>query len=536
MIATIVKKDFLTNLVSPRFIIGFVLCLVLIPFSILINISNFRDRTAQYRLDRDAAEKAMAEVRVYSKLRPEVVLPPEPLSVFGKGVSDQVGNRVGIWIGDKPLLAAGKTAAGDNPFLASFFSVDFVDIAAIVFSLLALIFSYDAFTREKEDGTLKLMMSHSLGRSTALAGKLLGIFVTLLPVLVFSFLLSGILVLLSGDVAFSAGDWGRIALLFAASLLYLAVFVFIGTPRLGQVEELGHEPGRVPLPLGRVRLRRSRHRLQLRRELRRHRLPRQSGPRPEGHRQGARGSDPPGVQGRGHPRRLELLVVLVGRGRSDGGLRQLAVGLREFPPPGHDLRADPDRVRGQDAGPPQQAYLDSLTRQADAAESFSLLSPTGLFRAIASAVCRTDLASHARRMDVIRRYRETFVRWLQGKDAFRSFRWLTPTDPASFKTEDQLTELRTGGEFKTEKDYEAWAAQQKDFRVRWGKLSTVKVKGDSPEDFPFLDISDMPRFEDQPGTLLYGLESSVLKAGFLLVAAVFLFALGYVAFIRYDVR
>ena len=91
MIATLVKKDFLTNLVSPRFTIGFVLCLVLIPFSILINISNFQDRTAQYRLDRDAAEKAASEVRVYSALRPEVVLPPEPLSVFGKGITDQVG-------------------------------------------------------------------------------------------------------------------------------------------------------------------------------------------------------------------------------------------------------------------------------------------------------------------------------------------------------------------------------------------------------------------------------------------------------------
>ncbi len=42
MIATLVKKDFLTNLVSPRFAIGFVLCLVLIPFSILINIRNYR--------------------------------------------------------------------------------------------------------------------------------------------------------------------------------------------------------------------------------------------------------------------------------------------------------------------------------------------------------------------------------------------------------------------------------------------------------------------------------------------------------------
>jgi ABC-type transport system involved in multi-copper enzyme maturation permease subunit len=228
VILRLAKKDFLTNLLSARFVISFILCLVLIPFSILINISQYQDRAAQYRIDRDAAEKRVQQVRVYSKLRPEVVIPPAPLSVFSKGVSGQVGNRVKIWLGDKPMLAAGKTEAGDNPFLASFFSVDFADIAAIIFSLLALIFSYDALTREKEDGTLRLQMSNSLGRSTLLAGKILGIVLTLLPILAFSYLLSVVLILFSRNISFTAAEWGRIALLFAASLLYLTVFVFIG--------------------------------------------------------------------------------------------------------------------------------------------------------------------------------------------------------------------------------------------------------------------------------------------------------------------
>jgi len=50
------------------------------------------------------------------------------------------------------------------------------------------------------------------------------------------------------------------------------------------------------------------------------------------------------------------------------------------------------------------------------------------------------------------------------------------------------------------------------------------------------DIADMPRFQEQAGALLSGLEASVLEGGLLVVAAVFLFALGYVAFTRYDVR
>jgi hypothetical protein len=185
---------------------------------------------------------------------------------------------------------------------------------------------------------------------------------------------------------------------------------------------------------------------------------------------------------------------------------------------------------------PQKAYLDSLARQAGAAERLSYASPTGVFRAIASAICRTDLAAHRRQMDRSRQYRETFIGWLKGMDIFASFAWLTPSDPATFLTDDQLVEKRTGGEFKTDQEYEAWAAKQTDWATRRGALNKVKLPGDSPEGFPFLDLSGMPRFPDRPGTLLAGLGSSAVGAGLLLVEAVFLFYLGFVAFIRFDVR
>jgi hypothetical protein len=102
--------------------------------------------------------------------------------------------------------------------------------------------------------------------------------------------------------------------------------------------------------------------------------------------------------------------------------------------------------------------------------------------------------------------------------------------------EDELIERRTGGEFTNARDFDAWASKQKDPMARWRKLDTVDLPGDSPEDFPFLDVSDMPRFEDPPKTLLAGLESSIPRAGALLVEAVLLFYLGFVAFIRFDVR
>ena len=535
MVLEIARKDFLTNLLSARFVIGFLLCFVLIPFSVLISVSQYRDRADQYRLDREAADRAATEVRVYSKVRPEIVLPPEPLSIFSKGISDQVGSRVKIRLGDKPMLAAGKTAAGDNPFLASFFSVDFADIAAIIFSLLALIFSYDALTREREDGTLRLQMSNSLGRSTYLAGKILGVLLTLLPVLVFSFLLCVVFILLSRDVSFTAAEWGRIALLFGASLLYLAVFVFIGlfvssrskTSVTSLVLCLFLWVLFVFLvPNAAANFAESFVRTDSRDNLDRV----------------LSSLDEEFEEKTGQAQKAAGLPE--GRGgwwmswSDDGGLEIYGNSGADF---------DIDRRRSEISEPLrlqyadkrwalEQAYLASLARQARAAERLSFVSPAGVFRTIASALCATDLGAHENTLDRTRRYRETFVRWLEGKSIFSSFRWFTPTPPESFRTGDQLIELRTGGEFKTEREYWDWHARQKDKWAAWQKMGKVKVKGDESGDFPYLDLADMPRFPAVPLRLFSGLRESVLEAGLLLVEIVFLFGLGYAAFLRFDVR
>jgi ABC-type transport system involved in multi-copper enzyme maturation permease subunit len=535
MVFQIAKKDFLNNLLSARFVIGFVLCLVLIPFSILINISNYRGRVAQYRIDHDAAEKDVKEVRVYSKLRPEIVLPPEPLSVFSKGISDQVGNRVKIWLGDKPMLAAGKTEAGDNLFLTSFFSIDFVDIAAIIFSLLALIFSYDAFTREKEDGTLRLQMSNSLGRSTCLAGKVLGILFTLLPILAFSYLLSAVLILYSRNILFSAAEWGRIALLFAVSLLYLTVFVFIGLLVSSRsrtsvtslvlclffwvffVFLIPNVSANFAESFVRVQSRDNLDRVlaDLDRELL----------------QTTRAS----FKAQGLAEGYNCWYCWSGE---DGGLETYGNDQQTFEIFRRQAEiSEPLRLQYADKRwALEKAYLDSLVRQARTAERLSLASPTGIFRTIASAICATDRGSYENHMDRTRQYRETFIRYLEAKNIFSSFRWITPASPESFRAEDELVEKRTGGEFKTSQAFSAWREQQKDQWAAFQKLFKVKLPGDGPQDFPFLDISDMPRFPDQPAALLSGLEASIMNVGLLVMEAILLFYLGYLAFIRYDVR
>ncbi len=535
MVSQIVRKEFLNNLLSARFVIGFLLCLVLIPFSILINIDDYRDQAAIYQTERDAAEKATREVRVYSALRPEIVLPPEPLGIFCRGIRGQVGHRVRILLGEKPWWAEGTTAVRDNPFLASFFSVDFVDIAAIVFSLLALLFSYDVFTREKEDGTLRMQMANSIGRSRLLAGKVLGILVTMLPVLIFCFLLSALLVLASKDLSFSALDWGRIALISGVSLLYLAVFIFVGL--LISARSKTSVTSLVLclfvwvffvfiVPNLSAYFAESFVRVQSRENL-------------------ARVIDDLDREFNRTIRDREKTLPTTdwdmgwyNIGGDDGHKEMYGCTASFFERERQrSLISEPLRLDyAEKKWASQKAYLDSLTRQAQIAERIALISPAGVFRTIASAICATDGHSYEKVMDRMRQYRETFIRYLQGKNIFASFRYFTPTSPQDMKTADWLVAARTGGEFKTMKAYDDWATGEKDFWVQWQRLNKVKLRGDQPDDFPFLDISDMPRFLDRAVSLLEGVENSIARIGILLVEAILLFYLGYIAFIRYDVR
>jgi hypothetical protein len=139
-------------------------------------------------------------------------------------------------------------------------------------------------------------------------------------------------------------------------------------------------------------------------------------------------------------------------------------------------------------------------------------------------------------MDRIRQYREAFIRYLQNKNIFASFRYFTPAPPETFLTEDQLIDKRTGGEFKTVQAFDAWASQQKDARAPWLKLSKNIIPGAEPSDYPYLGVNDLPASQEPPKSLFSGLESSILNIALLLIESILLFYTGFVAFIRYDVR
>jgi len=172
----------------------------------------------------------------------------------------------------------------------------------------------------------------------------------------------------------------------------------------------------------------------------------------------------------------------------------------------------------------EKAFLDSLARQARARPKTCRWSrrPASSGRS-PPAVCATDLKSHESRMDRTRQYRETFVRFLKAKNIFSSFRWVTPAPPESFyPSEDALIEKGRAANSKRPRPlYMGRTAR----RINGPPSETrkVKIQGDGPQDFPYLNISTCPGSRISAGGFSPGAGGLGAGRGLLLVEIVLLF-------------
>ncbi len=90
----------------------------------------------------------------------------------------RLGNTVAVSNGTVPMKAEEHGPA--NPYMIIFHSIDLALVFGVVLSLLALLFAYDAVSGEREDGTLRLMLSNAVPRDVVLIGKYLGAMACLL--------------------------------------------------------------------------------------------------------------------------------------------------------------------------------------------------------------------------------------------------------------------------------------------------------------------------------------------------------------------
>ena len=229
MLVTLIQKEMMHHILSVRFVALLLMCLLLVPLTLSINYRRYSQNLTDYQ-ESVKRERTEAKENPPNAQNPNIevsklFLKPTPLSVFANGLEEVLPTHLGM---TRNGIRTGSPALAQAPLAYVLGNLDFLFVVGTVFSLLALLFTFDAVAGEREAGTLRINLSNSLPRDVFLWSKLIGGYVVfVLPFLV-SFLLGLLLLVWQG---FPLGEL-KIALpvfgLTLVSLLYIAVFFAIG--------------------------------------------------------------------------------------------------------------------------------------------------------------------------------------------------------------------------------------------------------------------------------------------------------------------
>ena len=231
----VIQREFVSNVLTSRFMIGFIVCLLSTAVAVFVQVDDYEKRLAGYNTALREAQAEAREWELYSKIKPKAHRKPNPLGIFNVGTENFGANTVTVELA-KPIFelnfpiweAPTQKRGSDNPFLAMFLTVDVVFIFKIVLSALAILFAYNTISGEREDGTLKLVLSNSIPRDTIVLGKYLGGMLSLFPIVLVSLIVALLLASSSGVAAFDGNDIAHIVLIFGVSLLYVSTWYLLG--------------------------------------------------------------------------------------------------------------------------------------------------------------------------------------------------------------------------------------------------------------------------------------------------------------------
>ena len=231
MLLTLIQKEIMHHILSVRFVALLLMCVLLIPLTLSINYRSYRQDLVDYQEAVKLANIEEKTVNPKMPLEPEIevsklILKPTPLSIFAKGLGDSLPNYLGM---TRNGITQGPPSTFSSPLSQLLGHLDFLFVVGTVFSLLALLFTFDAVAGEREAGTIRITLSNSVPRDLFLWSKLIGGYLVFVVPFLVSFLFGLLLLVWQGFPLGELDIFPRVLSLTAISLLYIGVFFAIGT-------------------------------------------------------------------------------------------------------------------------------------------------------------------------------------------------------------------------------------------------------------------------------------------------------------------
>ncbi|MCG8623492.1 MAG: ABC transporter permease, partial [Proteobacteria bacterium] len=244
----ITKREIYDNLNSLRFALTTVLLLALMVTNAVKHLREHPKRVQRYQ---DAVTESLnhltdrADDSLYTLAQygpGNFYKKPSPLHFCANGGESILPDT--IKVGDPPVFA---TDSNNNVILQGVWSLSYPDanlnnkdvgpnvsqvdwtfIIGYILSLIALWFTFDAFSGEREQGTLRLMLANSIPRHTVLIGKFFGALLSISIPFALAVLVNLLLISTANTVHLTTEAWGRLGIIFSLSLLYTSLFVALG--------------------------------------------------------------------------------------------------------------------------------------------------------------------------------------------------------------------------------------------------------------------------------------------------------------------
>lgn len=224
----IIQREFISNVLTSRFMIGFVVCLMSTAAAIFVQVADYEKRLSAYHTALQEHQEEKRTWDLYSQINPKAHRKPNPLSIFNVGTEKSGADMVSIELATPIWEKEAQKQGSDNPFLSIFLSIDVIFVFKIVLSALAILFAYNTISGEQEDGTLKLVLSNPIPRDALVLGKYLGGVLSLFPIVVMSFTVGIVIAYASPATDFDADDLLRLVMVLVVSLLYVSICYLLG--------------------------------------------------------------------------------------------------------------------------------------------------------------------------------------------------------------------------------------------------------------------------------------------------------------------
>jgi len=519
MIWKIAKKEFLLNLMTFKFAVGAVVCVVLTAVFMPVLVSDYQRSLKDYNDKVARNEAELWKVKVYMNITPTVYRPPNVLSVFSEGLEKQLGQSAKIELGGVSEISAAST--GGNPFLSIFPTLDVMLVLKVVMSILAVLVAYDTISGEREQGTLKLILSGAVARYQVLLGKLLAGLATLIIPVTSAFIVGLLILQYFPMVSLPGVDSIRIVLMYFLSLIFISSMYNIGLlfSCLMRKSSISLVLGLfvwvvfvVVIPNGSIYLANYLRPTEAREKM--------------------------DAQVKALVQERDNEIYDLTKTLRDGGNYSGAYGafggffvlycdeLYRRDLQRRYARSEPIKIKYADRiFEVQQQYLAGLNKQKYLASAIAQVSPITLYENLMSALAGTDLGSYDHFRNRVKKHTNVVIEYIRSKtENFSSLSYFTPT-----KEEDHLEFVETARRAYDRGSIDS--AERTFWREKFDELCKEKLK-----QTPSLNLQDLPRFTSGHESFVRTLQRTISHITLLLFINAFFFTLSFVAFLKYDIR